>query len=112
MVDILGTITKEESLFNYTIDSATFEDFQFPDYIPTFFTDMITIDTGLDGVINFTMMELLCDGVTICKMDYVTTGDVVLAKQTHLTQQHIIHDREILGMSKLSGFSLCVLCKW
>ena len=87
-ISITGAVTEEESLFSYSLDGASFEDFQYPDHQPIFLDQL-----------NPTVEQVeVCGGDQQCMYDYAQTGNIEIGLATMEVEQSTSTNQMLLGM--------------
>ena len=87
-----GAVTLEESLFSYSLESATFQPFQHPEHQPAFL-DQLTLTVE--------QMEQ-CGSDKQCAYDIAQTGDTEIGLATMNVEQSNTMEQTLLGMLECS----------
>ena len=97
-------VEESETMFSYAADgSKTYADFNFPNFVPSVFTDELRNMSMIDWL-NQTYAEELCNGNEFCLFDYLATRSSDVALST--VQQQKDFKRSVQAMCK---FIICVL---
>ena len=83
-----GAVTEEESLFSYSLDGASFEDFQHPDHQPIFLDELTPTAEQVE----------VCGGDQQCMYDYAQTGNAEVGLATMEVEQSTSTSQTLLGM--------------
>ena len=87
-----GAITKDESLFSYSLDGASFASFQYPDHQPAFLDQLTLTDEQMEQ----------CGSDKQCAYDYAQTGDIEIGLATMNVEQSNSMDQTLLGIYEVT----------
>ena len=86
-----------ESFFTYP-DNSTFEDYQFPEFEPTYFRNIAMNDTAMAALgVNVTEAKDICDNDLACLVDFLASGKAELARLTKTERMQEINRYTVLG---------------
>lgn len=106
-----GSISENESLFNYTISGNGFDFYNNPEIRPkSFISDILNnltayLETNCPGKdIDVNAIEKTCEDNVACKVDAAATCNTAFGKASKDTEKQVEEENEVLGTSFLSFF--------